>query len=186
MERKQDIIRILLHVILGSAFCILFGYFFYGKYIFISKLTTFQFVVSGIAGSIFYSFLKYRSMRISWLSLGALLLLFLLVSRVRTPLRILAIVIHFITIGISMIIYSRYIVRHFSYIKVGKFIAYSLILAISSTILTLIYGWIQQFPDMYTGLKAMLRIWLLIGVGLGSGLESAELIFPPDKMKIEK
>ena len=178
MERNQEIGRILLHIILGTVFCILFGYFFYGTKIFETNRTLFQFVVSGIVGSIFYAFLKYRSVRISWISLGALLFITLLVLRVRTPLRILAIVIHFLSIGISMILYRKHIIKRLAAMRVGKFIAYSLIYAVTSAILTLIYGWIQQYPDMHTGLNVMLRIWLLTGAGLGLGLESAELIYP--------
>ena len=186
MERNQDIFRILLHVIFGSIFCILFGYFFCGSNIFIMKLTTFQFVVYGIVGSIFYALLKYRDIRTAWMSLAALFILTLSITRVRAPLRVIAIAIGFVTIAASMIIYSRFIVRHFRYIKVGKFIAYSLIFALCTAILTMIYGWIQQYPDMYTGLKSMLMIWLLIGAGLGLGLEFAGLILHREELRTPK
>lgn len=185
MERKQEIVQILLHILLGSGLCILLGYFFYGPLIFRRGLALGQFVTYGLVGSIFYTFLKYWGMRTAWISLGASLIAALILAKVSTPLRIVPFVIGFTVIGFCMIIYQRYIVRRFSYIKVGKFIALSLLLAVSSTIAHMIYGWIVQPADFGDLLRFMFKAWLLMGAGLGLGFEFAELIFPPDKTKME-
>lgn len=178
MDRKQEIVQTLLHVILGAGLCILLGYFFYGSEIFRKGFVLSQFVFNGIVGAIFYTFLKYRGMKTAWLSLAVLMIGSLIMAKVEAPLRIVPFIIGFGVMGLVLVVYQRYFVMRFSRIRVGKFIALSLMLAAGWFILSGIYGLVLKPPGFWDLLRFMIKPWLLMGAGMGLGLELAELIFP--------
>lgn len=186
MDRNSSLIPVLTHVVLGTAICILFGFIFFRSAVFRINFAPFQFVVTGIVGSTFYAMLKYKDARSSWLLHSLLLLIVLIVTRLNTPARIVGIALHFVVIGFSIILYQRYVVAPLINVKIGKFIAFTLIFLTFASVLLVIYGLVLRMPDIWIGLKVQSVLWIQVGVGLGLGLEIAELRYPVSAEMIEE
>ena len=183
MGKSKSLVPQLLLILVGSAMCILVGFFFFGFNVFRIQRTSFQFVVTGISGSIFYTLIKYHNLRSASLVLSGLLLLTLWLSGVRTHFRISVIALHSITIGVSLFVYYKYIVRRLPSVRVGKFLIFTIIYTLIGFSLTLIYGNIFQFPNLSYNLRLMINHWIYNSMGLAFGLEIAELILRAKDVK---
>ena len=61
--KSSSILNIILLTLFGFAGSVMIGYVFYNDPIFVPTLTRFQFIVYGFFGSLFFSLLKYRSIK---------------------------------------------------------------------------------------------------------------------------
>lgn len=177
MNGKNIILPIIVTIIFGTVFTILFDFFFYGSLIFRPGYITFQFVVSGLVGSIFYALLKHKGLRMAIMTLVTLYVVDLLLLRVIKPHRFLTHFLHFIALAGALYLYYRYVSNRIKKVKVGKFVFLSILLAGLNIIIISIHGLIISQPDISTGLINVLKIQLLTGVGLGLGLETADLVY---------
>jgi len=110
-----------------------------------------------------------------------MMILSMVLARVHTPLRVIHYIIAFTVIGLTLMLYSRIIVNRFSKVRVGKFIAFSLIFGVCLTLAFGIYGLIMQPDGFGDVLRGISKAWLLIGAGLGLGFEFTELLIPDVK-----
>jgi len=184
MEKTNNIIPMIVHISLGLIFCILLGIVFHGTEIFNVGVAQFQIIVSGITGATFYSLLKYRGIKSAISFHGILFIAFLFISQVDRFTLVIPHFLLFASIGISIFVYERYIVRTFPSFKFGKFIFLAVIYLVCFSALTLVYGLIIKIPNLMYPLKVQFDIWILVAIGLGLGLEIAELKYKAGKEKV--
>jgi hypothetical protein len=177
MFNKNTVFPIIFTIILATVFTVLFGYFFYGSIIFGPKYITFQFIVSGFVGSIFYALLKYKGLRVAILALVTLYVLDLSLLRITKPHRMLTHLLYFAALAGALYLYYRYVSNRIVKVKVGKFVFLSILLAGLNIIVMTIHGLIISQPDISANLIKVLRMQLLAGVGLGLGFETVDLVY---------
>jgi hypothetical protein len=175
VEKANRTVRAVMLVVFGTVFCLLVGFFFFRFNIFKLRLTTFEFVVSGLSGSIFYAVLRHSTRRVAILTLAALLVLDVLLLCKGKVDFIVGHVLYFLATGGALYLYSAYIRDRFRAIRIGKFVALAILLALFNGVLSLVYGAIISEPNAWKGLLWFIELQLLIGAGLGLGLEIAGL-----------
>lgn len=173
---NNSTLSIIILIVFGTLFCLLFGIFFYGLNIFRVGLFRFHFIVSGLAGSIFYALLKYRALRTAIYSLLTLYVLSLLIFSIAAPRRFITQFLYFAVLGGVIYLYCTYITTRFNRLRIGKFVFIAVSLTLLNAIVVYIYGLIISYPDIVEELTTVARLQILVGVGLGLGLETAELL----------
>jgi hypothetical protein len=163
-------------VVCGAGCCILFGFLFYGRRFMTVRAPAFLFVISGVAGSVFYAVLRWKGLRKAALTMFCLYILDLIVFRVTVPVTFVTQFLYLASLAVVVYVYDRFIRAKFPRIKVGKFVAFAVMLAALRVAVMAAQASIFSFPHIPIVLTETLRFQLLIGTGLGLGLEIAELV----------
>ena len=158
--------------LLGS---ILVGFIFFNTLIFISTNSNFQFVMTGLYGSLFFSLLEYKNRREKLFAILILLILQLIIFTGRHL--ILAYIIRDVfymgSIFISIKLYHQFIKRNTKikfYLRSSALaLFYGLIYTVFISIVFLINAKVSLPPFAF--IYAVARAGILIGLGIGLGLD---------------
>lgn len=176
MEDSIDkkITNIFLNSLFGFLLCVLIGLVFFGTNIFNPKLHTFQIVLFGIVGSIFYSVHKYGSLKESYV-IGILLFIanFVFQGKAVTFVTILRDLVFFASLFSSLILYNYLLKKYFYSPKYIRALALALILVMFNVIATLflISVYAASPSEALSGVLINARYAALVGVGIGLGID---------------
>jgi hypothetical protein len=188
-KNKSTVTPIIITVILGTLGSLLIGLAISGTRIFNIHQVVFQYIGSAIIASVFYSMLTFSSRRNAFLILAMLFILFEAIERNFEFFYLLRNVLYFADIAAAVFIYSEFILPKIKELKFGKFLAFTSLYAsfgaILGFILTLIHKNDTTFAEVVRRGYEDISFQFLIGLGIGLGLEIAQLITPPQATSVD-
>jgi hypothetical protein len=131
-----------------------------------------------LAGSIFYSLLRYHGMRALIFSVFIVTLLHLLIYKVTEPVYFLHFFLYYAALGATVYLYDRHIAPSMKRVKIGKFILFAVLLILIYTVLTLILSIFFRDRSLSETLMGIVKVHSFVGGGVGLGFELSELIAP--------
>jgi hypothetical protein len=170
MESKRQILtKFIITVALGTVFCLIVGLCFFGLKVFVFNIPASQFLIVGLTGSIFYSLLKFRSVR------DAILIMILLylanILAFGSDRFLLTRLLFFVGISGALFVFFRYFDDRIKELKFGKFLTVASLFTIMYVVCTIVLQAIYNSADFKTELLYNLDLGFLIGLGLGLGIE---------------
>lgn len=173
--KRNKFISIILMTVFGLLGSIIIGYIFRGSAIFNPHNTSFQFVMSGLYGALFFSLLEYEALKVQVFAM-LFIFLFQIVIFSGRFISMSNILRDFLFLGglfLSLKLYHDFIKRNPRlkyYLRCFALVLfYGIINLIVICIILLINGG-QEFPPM-NFLYSMSGFGILIGLGIGLGLD---------------
>ena len=158
-------------IVLGSFFTVLMGFLFKHSSIFTPTDPGFQFVSYGISGSILMAIIHLSDSRSFIAGVLALLLVEFIIFNMTHVGIILAHTLFMAALAGSIFVYHRYYYHKLLKLKFGRFIPLSALLFIADFILALALGLAVEEANNREFLIAQAFFGLVIGTGVGLGLE---------------
>ena len=167
--------QIILMTFFGMLGSILIGFIFYSSSIFIPTRTNFQFVMSGLYGSLFFSLLEFKNLREQIFSIIIILFLQLVIftGRYISFAYIIRDVLYLTALFLSIKFYHLFIKRNTKIILYLRCFALVLFYGLINTFLISILFIINThatFPPI-NFIFAVAKDGILIGLGIGLGLD---------------
>lgn len=128
------------------------------------------------AGAVFYSVLKYRGSRDMVFSVFVLTLLHLLVFKVTEPRYFIEFFLYYATLGASILIYYQAVKPRMSNVRIGKFTVLAALIVVLYSAVTIIASLFPSGRSLSQSLIGIVTAQSLIGIALGLGLETGELL----------
>jgi hypothetical protein len=136
-----------------------------------------MFIIFCVVGSVFYTIIKFQGARELIFSIFIVTLLHLLVFRVTEPRYFLDFFFYYAALGLSVLIYARYVASSMKNIIIGKFIILAaLIVFVYSAVTILVSVFSDSGRSLGQTLLGILTVHSLTGIALGLGIEVGELI----------
>jgi hypothetical protein len=164
-----EILMTLFSAFTGS---VLTGYIFFQSDIFFSNLTTFQFVISGALAAIFFTLLRFTSLR-NTIAIYFVVCLFaggLILNSFRMEV-LFRDTLYYLIIGYAVYLFFRYSYNtDVVWNRPLQLAGYFAVLNILITVILLFIN--NQLPKLLNALTINLSISFLVGLGLGLGIEA--------------
>ena len=157
---------------LGS---LIIGYIFLGNRIINTTDPAFQFIAYGISGSIIFALLNYSSKRNFIFGTLFFLALEMVLVKIHFEL-IFARTVYFLAIVFSIYLYHTFFYKTPPQLKYIRIFALAGIVAIINVILSAIGGLVMEAENLKAIIEGQSFFGLLIGLGLGVGIETGDLI----------
>lgn len=159
----------------GMIGCMLIGYLFLGSRIFIPRDPAFQFIVYGFIGSVMFSILRFSSLR-SFLFVSVLFYLIevTIIKFGKVDIFFARFLFFWGVVG-SIFIFYKFFYLNLKVLKIGKFIILGGILALANMLIVSIGGQFVSVDNLKAIIEGQAFFGLLIGSGIGLGIEIAEL-----------
>ena len=157
---------------LGS---LIIGLIFLGIRIIITTDPAFQFISYGISGSVIFALLNYSSKRNFILGTLFFLALEMVLIKIHSEL-IFARIAYFLVIVFSIYLYHTFFYKSTPQLKYIRIFALAGIVAIINVLLSAIGGLVMEAENLKAIIEGQSFFGLLIGLGLGVGIETGDLI----------
>ncbi|MBA7522090.1 hypothetical protein ES705_14203 [subsurface metagenome] len=189
--KSEKLYHIILLTFFGMIGSILTGFIFFNKSIFIPSGTTFQFVMSGLYGALFFSLLEYKSVRDQILVMAIILILNLVIfsGKLLSIAYLIRDIFFLGSLFLSIKLYYQFIKRN----PKLTFYLRSFVLVLFYGLLNTMFGIIVFIISAKAGFPPLAFIYtiarygILIGLGIGLGIDfylhNKKLIFNLLKIK---
>jgi hypothetical protein len=173
--KKNKFYLILLMTFFGMAGSVLIGFIFYNKSIFIPYTVTFQFVMIGLYGALFFSFLEYESLKAHILVMVTILIFQLVVftGKQISMAYLIRDVIYLGGLFLSVKLYHHFLKsnpRVKYYLRSLALVLFYGVINVLAICIIYIINSKQGFPPLHY-LYVMAGYGILIGLGIGLGLD---------------
>ena len=175
---KKDIIHFTILVAGGTIFSIAIGFLYFGLKVFTPKMASFQFLIGGLIGAIFYSTLIIYRLKDALYVLISLFLFHEIVIKVSTFSYFIRDFIYIGSISFAIYIFVKLFHHKLKEIRFGKFLIFASLFTVASILSTIILGLILSPSEIRNALITNVFIGSLLGIGLGLGLEISEILTP--------
>jgi hypothetical protein len=170
----QTLTKFIITVVLGTVCCLIVGLCFFGLKVFVFNTPASQFLIVGLTGSIFYSLLKFRSVRDAILIMILLYLANLLIFG--SARLVLTRLFFFAGVSSVLFVFYRYFENRIKELKFGKFLTVASLFTIMYFVCTIVLQIIYNSANFKMELFYNLDLGFLIGLGLGIGIEFSNVI----------
>jgi hypothetical protein len=164
----------IIHAVLGLLCCLIVGFLFAGRRVFVPMNPSFQFLVYGIAGALDFSILKFSTMRNFLFAAALLLILYVTWARIRHLDLLLWRLLQFAGIAAAIYVYHHFYESQLRKLRFGKFLALGGAVAAANFLLSLLLLIFVDMPEVGELVAGQTLFGFLIGSGLGIGFEIAE------------
>lgn len=166
----------MLYALLALLSCLIVGYLFSGRQIFIPTRPPFQFVVFGLSGAILFSVLKFSTLRNFLFTAVLLLLLMIIHGKVKSPAILGARLLYFTGIAAAIYVYHRFYDLPIHALRFGKFLSLAAIVAVINLLYVSLGSVVLNLPNSMELIVNQAFLGFLIGGSLGIGFETADLL----------
>ncbi|GEM_PF-2673514 len=179
--RKSDLFQTIIRICVIFLTGILFGFIFYGNYIFLPTSSSAQFVFSGATVAIFYSILKKYALKNA---VGIVLLYYFFSSMAFMPNKwiLVLFLVYITTVSTAVYLYQRFKKITFLNGIFQRVASLSVLLAVSNVLALSILALVQiliSYDNHLSFIDSALhnfQLGALIGVSLGIGIEVVEYL----------
>ena len=173
--KSNKMYQILLMTFFGMLGSILIGFIFFNTAIFNYKIPSFQFVMGGFYGALFFSLLEYKSVReqIFGMILMLILQLIIFTGRYLSITFIIRDVIYLGSLFLSIKLYHQFIIRNPKikfYLRSFALVLFYGVINTLFIILLFIINAKPEFPPLGF-IYAIARDSILVGLGIGLGID---------------
>lgn len=165
-----------IYAIFGLLACLIVGYLFSEKWVFVPTNPSYAFFVYGVTGAVLFSILKFSTMRNFLYGAALLLALYVIWARIHYPGVILVRLLQFAGIAAAIYLYHHFYEARLQELRFGKFLVLGGAIAVVNLLLTVLVAPFANVEDLRLVIEHQTFYGFFIGCGLGIGFEIAEFL----------